>query len=79
MCEGVFVYVLVRWGERGSICVRVCLCVLVRWGGGGGGRQKYVCSAISLDSRLFTTVDQQEFPCVKCSDYVRWMVAGYVP
>ena len=27
MCEGVFVYVLVMWGERGSICVRVCLCM----------------------------------------------------
>ena len=61
MCEGVFVYVLVRWG-------------------GGRGRQKYECSAISIDSRLFTIVDQQEFSCVKCSDYVRGMVAtGYVP
>ena len=66
-------------GEGKYMCEGVFVCV-GEVGGGGRGRQKYVCSAISLDSRLFTTVDQQEFPCVKCSDYVRWMVAtGYVP
>ena len=52
-CEGMFVYVVVRWGEgkghtcvrvccreRGSICVKVCLCMCWR------GRGKYICEGM---------------------------------
>ena len=41
MCEGMFVYVLEGWGERGNICVKACLCMCWRVGGG-----EYMCEGM---------------------------------